>query len=132
MSPKPKPTNRDAATAFFDDVTSRGPQPLLHHASGTLRFDIIDDSSVEHWYVTLERGSVTVSHRNAKADAVMRTEKTLFERMCKGTMNTDAAILRGVVDVEGDLGLLASFDRLLPGPPDSRASFLERQQEVQR
>lgn len=134
MSPKAKPTSGhpDAAAAFFDDLASRGTEPLLHNASGTIRFDIVNDSNVEHWYITIVRGSVAVSHRNAKADAVMRTDKTLFEGMCKGRVNTDTAVLRGVVGVEGDLGLLASFDRLLPGPPRSWASFLERQQEMQR
>jgi SCP-2 sterol transfer family len=134
MSPTAKrPSGRpDAAAAFFDDLASRGPEPLLHNASGTIRFDLVDGASVEHWFITIERGNIKVSHRNAKADTVMRTEKALFERMSTGTVNAGAAMLRGVVEVEGDLGLMASFDRLLPGPPRSRASFLERQQEMQK
>ena len=73
---------------------------------------------------------MSVSHRNAKADSVMRTDKALFEGMAKGTVNQTAALLRGVVEIEGDVGLLTSFARLFPGPAKSRASFLERQKEI--
>jgi len=72
-------------------------------------------------------GAITISHRNAKADGVMKTEKKLFDGMTEGTVNADAALLRGSLDTEGDLGLLCSLARLFPGPPRSRASFLERQ-----
>ena len=71
-----------------------------------------------------------MSHRNAKADAVMRTDKKLFDGMTQGTVNLTAALLRGVLEIEGDLGLIMAFDRLLPGPSRSRASFLERQKEM--
>jgi hypothetical protein len=71
----------------------------------------------------LDNGRVTVTHRNTKADAIMRTERKLFDGMAKGTVNIDAALLRGVVNFEGDLGLLAAFSRVFPGPPRSLASF---------
>jgi hypothetical protein len=37
-----------------------------------------------------------------------------------GRMNAMAATLRGVLDPEGDLGLVLLFQRLFPGPPGSR------------
>ena len=112
------------------ELASKGHEPLLHHASGTLRFDLRDGTRRRALVRHHGQGDVTVSHRNAKADAVMRIDKKLFEGMAKGTVNLTAALLRGVVEVEGDLGLLSSFDRLFPGPERSRASFLERQEEL--
>ena len=133
MSPTTRPKGgADAATKLFEEMVSKGHEPLLHHTSGTVRIDLTDGlggAVIERWYLTVHRGDVAVSHRNAKADAVMRTDKKLFEGMARGTVNENAALLRGVLEIEGDVGLLASFSRLFPGPPKSRASFLERQKE---
>jgi putative sterol carrier protein len=125
MAPSTDPT-----TAFFDELASLEHEPLLHSTSGTIRIDLDDSGDTTHWYIAIDKGDVKVTHRNAKADAVMRSEKKLFDGMAKGTVNVTAALLRGVLAVEGDLGLLASLARLFPGPPRSRASFLERQTEL--
>jgi len=125
MAPSTDPT-----TAFFDELTSKEHVPLLHSTSGTIRIDLDDDGHTARWYVTIDKGNVKVSHRNAKADAVIHCDKKLFDGMAKGTVNAGAAVLRGVLGVEGDLGIVASFDRLFPSPPRSVASFLERQKEA--
>jgi putative sterol carrier protein len=131
MSPKKRSGKRpDAAAAMFEELVSKGYEPLLHHASGTLRIDLTAGTGPEHWYVTITGGNVSVSRRNVRADAVLRTTKDLFEGMAKGTVNATAALLRGVAEVEGDVALLTSFSRLFPGPAKSRASFLERQKEL--
>jgi putative sterol carrier protein len=133
MSPKkPSGERHDAAAALFEDLVSKGHEPLLHATSGTIRIDLTDAAAVEHWYITVARGNVSVSHRNAKADAVMHLDKKLFEGMAKGSVNLTAALLRGVVEIEGDIGLVNAFSRLFPGPAASRASFLERQKELAR
>jgi putative sterol carrier protein len=62
-------------------------------------------------------GDVSVSHRNAKADSVIRTSRDQFEGMIAGTVNAMSAALRGVVSLEGDPTLLVQFQRALPGPP---------------
>jgi hypothetical protein len=62
-------------------------------------------------------GDVSVSHRNAKADSVIRTSKDQFEGMIAGRVNAMSAALRGVVSLEGDPTLLVLFQRALPGPP---------------
>jgi hypothetical protein len=33
---------------------------------------------LEHWYVTVRKGEVTVSHKNTRADAVCKLDKELF------------------------------------------------------
>jgi putative sterol carrier protein len=125
MAPSTDPT-----VAFFDELASWEQVPMLHSTSGTIRIDLDDSGVTTHWHITIDKGDIRVTHSNAKADTVMRTEKKLFDGMAKGTVNVTAALLRGVLAVEGDLGLLASFARILPGPPRSRTSFLERQKEM--
>jgi putative sterol carrier protein len=110
----------DATMTFFDTLAERGHEPLLKSTSGTLRFDLRDGDRVEHWHVDVRKGDVAVSRRNAKADAVVRLDKVLFDRIASGSMNSMAATLRGVIAPEGDLKLVMLFSRLFPGPPRSR------------
>jgi len=123
-------TRPDPVASFFGNLVSKGHDPLLHHASGTLRLDLQSETGVERWYLTMASGDVTVSHRNAKADATIGMDRKLFEGMTRGTVNLSAALLRGVLQIDGDLNLIMAFDRLLPGPSRSRASFLERQEDL--
>jgi putative sterol carrier protein len=124
---RPKP---NATATFFENLASQGHEPLLHHASGTVRLDLRNGKAVEHWYLIMVKGDVTVSHHNTKANATIGMDKKLFEGMTRGTVNLTASLLRGLLDVDGDLGLLSAFDRLLPGPRRSQASFLERQEAL--
>jgi putative sterol carrier protein len=132
MSPTARATRPrpDPVAAFFDNLVSKGHEPLLHHASGTVRVDLRADEAVEHWCITMVKGDVSVSHRNAKADATIRMDKKLFEGMVKGTVNLTAALLRGVLEIGGDIALIMAFDRLFPGPKRSLVSYLERQEEL--
>jgi putative sterol carrier protein len=111
----------DATAEFFAELGQRGHEPLLASTSGTLRFDLADGRRLEHWYVTIEKGNVAVSHENSDADAVVRLDRSLFDSMATGKVNAMSAALRGVLAPEGNLGLIISFQRLFPGPPRSRA-----------
>ena len=104
---------------FFQRLTHGGPVLLLRRADGTLRIDLTSGTTTERWFITIGKGAVSVSHRNAKADAVIRTSKDLFEGMVTGRVNAMAGALRGVVSLEGDPTLLVLFQRALPGPPAS-------------
>jgi hypothetical protein len=37
----------DATEGFFDALAKRGHEPLLHSASGTVRFDLVGGGSIE-------------------------------------------------------------------------------------
>jgi putative sterol carrier protein len=106
-----------APDAFFGELTSRGREPLLKSASGALRFDLLDGERIEHWYVTMHEGDVTVSRKKGRADAVLRLERSTFDGLVSGRINAMAATLRGDLVPEGDLGLVLLFQRLFPGPP---------------
>ena len=112
-------TRPTTATEFFEELAERGHEPLLDGTTGTLRLDIQDGKRVEHWFVAINRGDVKVSHDDAKADAVVRADRALFDGLASGKINAMAAFLRGVIEPRGDLGLVIAFQRLFPGPPSS-------------
>jgi hypothetical protein len=103
---------------FFERLTRSGPD-RLRRADGSLRIDLESGTTTERWFVTMHGGDVSVSHRNAKADSVIRTSKDQFEGMISGRVNAMSAALRGVVSLEGDPTLLVLFQRALPGPPST-------------
>jgi len=101
---------------FFERLTRSVPD-RLRRADGSLRIDLTSGTTIERWFITMHGGDVSVSHRNAKADSVIRTSKDEFEGMITGRVNAMSAALRGVVSLEGDPTLLVLFQRALPGPP---------------
>ena len=103
---------------FFERLTRSVPD-RLRRADGSLRIDLTSGTTIERWFVTMHGGDVSVSHRNAKADSVIRTSKDQFEGMVTGRVNAMSAALRGVVSLEGDPTLLVLFQRALPGPPST-------------
>lgn len=107
----------DATAEFFDGLGALGHVPALAKAKATVRFDLKDGKRVTRWLVAVDKGDVRVSHRNAKADCVVRADKALFGRIARGEQNAMTALLRGEVEVEGDSAILLPFQRLLPGPP---------------
>jgi putative sterol carrier protein len=107
----------DSAGEFFHELGRRGHEPLLKNGTGTVRFDLVDGRRTDHWFVTLDKGDVSVSRKSAAADCVVRAETTLFEAMMSGRANAMAAYLRGELTLEGDPELLVLIQRVLPGPP---------------
>ena len=105
----------DTTAAFFEELAQRGYVPAAETMRGSVRFDLRNGKRTERWLVSVDRGAVTVSRRNAAADAVVRTDKALFEGLVRGEVNAMAAMLRGALTIEGDGGLLLLFQRLL-GP----------------
>jgi putative sterol carrier protein len=104
-------------TDLFESLGRRGHEPLLEQAQGTLRFEL-ENGQPQRWLVELDKGDVVVSHANRKADATVRADAQLFDRIVRGEVNAMAAVLRGAVTVEGDPQLLMLFQRLFPGPQD--------------
>ena len=119
-----------ATDVFFTELATRGHEPLVKSASGTVRFDLVDGNDVEHWYVTLRKGDVEVSHESTSADTVVRLDRLAFDGMVSGTVNALAATLRGELVADGDLGLVMLFQRLFPSPPSvAAADVLARGEE---
>jgi len=115
----------DAAAQFFEELGSRGHEPLVGRASGSARFDLVDGGRTERWLVTIDQGDITVSRRRAAADCVLRVDRAAFERIVSGEHNVMAAVLRGSVAVTGDPRLLVLLQRLVPRPGGPRRAESE-------
>jgi putative sterol carrier protein len=110
---------KDPTEEFFDELGRRGREPMLRKATGTLRFDLTGGKSETHWSVAMKKGDVSVSRANGEADCVVTTNRPLFDKIVVGETNAMAALLRGEIAVEGDLELLALFQRVFSGPAES-------------
>jgi putative sterol carrier protein len=111
----------DATTDFFRGLAQREHEPALEKADGILRFDISNGGKrPTRWAVEIRRGELTVSHRNARADCVVKGDQALFDGIARGEVNPVAALLRGAIAAEGDLRLFVLFMRLFPDPPRSK------------
>jgi len=105
---------------LFEELGRRAHEPLLEKVSGTIRFEIVNGKHTERWLVSIDKGDVSVSRKNVRADCTFHADKAVFERLASGEMNAMAAFLRGDIVLDGDSELLVPFQRLLPGPPRRR------------
>jgi putative sterol carrier protein len=110
----------DVTAEFFDDLAQRGHEPLLGHASGTMRFDIANGKKTETWFVTIDKGDLTVSRSGGAADSTLVASKALFDRLASGKASAVAEVLRGTLTIEGDWRLLVLFRRILSGPSTAK------------
>ena len=109
----------DATTQFFQGLEARGHEPRLEKVTATLRFDLTNGKRTARWLVAIDKGDIDVSHRNVKADCIVRADKTLFDGIASGEVNAFAAALRGAIGIEGNTEVLVLFQRLFPSPPES-------------
>jgi putative sterol carrier protein len=110
----------DPTAKFFDELGSRGHEPLLGRATGSARFDVVDGKRTERWLLSIDKGDIRVSRRNTAAEAVIRADKASFDRVVAGKMNLMAAVLRGELAIQGDPRLLVLLQRLFPRPSRRR------------
>jgi hypothetical protein len=107
----------DPTSEFFEELAQRDHEPLLENTSGTIRFDVTNGKKTDHWFVRIDKGDVTVSHRGGEADASVVGSKAIFDTITSGNASAVAAVLRGTLAVDGDVRLLSLLRRLLPDPP---------------
>ena len=120
MGGRRKGKTSDAIAEFFAELDRRGHEPLLENARGSARFDVTDGKQTDRWLLTIEKGDLAVSRKNAAADCVVRVDRAAFERAVKGKFNLMAAALRGEFTIGGDPRLLVLLQRLFPRPSRRR------------
>jgi hypothetical protein len=112
----------DPVTEFFERVGSRPFEPRLAWADDAMRFDLRDGERVEHWLITINRGSFRVLREERPAGVVVTVDRALFGRMVEGTSNVYSAWLRDELRIAGgNPTLFFAFwrlPRLVPSPPD--------------
>jgi hypothetical protein len=70
----------DATDEFFDRVHGRQ-HPELVRFSGTIGFDIGDESRVDHWLITVVDGTVRVSRGDSQSDMALAADRVEFNRI---------------------------------------------------
>jgi putative sterol carrier protein len=115
-----RPSKSDSIAEFFAELGRRGHEPLLENAKGSARFDVADGRRTERWLLTIDRGELRVSRKNASADCVIRIDRPSFEQAVNGRLNLMAAALRGEFTMVGDPRLLVRLQRLFPRPSRRR------------
>jgi putative sterol carrier protein len=107
----------DPTAAFFEDLRSREYEPLLARKKGTVRVEVTNGRKTDHWLVVFDDGTIEVSNRDISADATLRADASLFDRIVSGEANAVSAVLRGALSLDGDWNVLVVFQRLFPSPP---------------
>lgn len=89
----------------------------MEHEHGALRYEVVDGQYIRPWTVEFDDGDVEVSSQaESDVDAILRIDRTLFDRAVRGEANLLSAWLRGEINYTGSLELLTQIGRLLPGP----------------
>jgi len=99
---------------FFQSAAVRGSSdPMLRHASGTCRFDVV---GVGSWLVRADNGTISVSEARgpAPADSILIASEADFLRMVRGDQNPLTAFMQGRLRVTGQLPLAERFLHLFP------------------
>jgi putative sterol carrier protein len=116
----------DGVEEFFQELESKGHQPLLAKVTGTVRIDLVHNSgATDHWLVAVDRGNFTIVHEMANANCIIRADKALFEQLITGEENAIAATLRGALICTGNVELLFAIQRIFPGPATQRKELGE-------
>jgi predicted lipid carrier protein YhbT len=113
----------EPASTFFQRLGERGTEPRAGRVRGTVRVEVEDG---DRWCVTFDRGALGVSRDALDAECVVRTDQATLEGMVEGRVNATAALLRGLVQAEGDVELLIYLQRFFPSPPGPDDVVAER------
>jgi predicted lipid carrier protein YhbT len=105
---------------FLDELASCPGNQRLARATGTIRFDLVEDGATHHWLVDISLGKITISPEDRPADCVVRGDKALLDAAARGEQNLTAAWLRRDLVAAGRVELFRLLERLFPGPAAAR------------
>lgn len=80
--------------------------------------EIVDRDCLQLLTLVFDDGKVGIDPVDSEADAVLRADRTWFDRLVTGEERLLPAVLRGEVSLDGSYDLVVLFDRLFPGPPE--------------
>jgi len=105
----------DPTSDFFDRLGQPGAR-RLGNVTASIRIDLDRGKATEHWLLAIDKGNISVSRKNVKADAALHTDKEMFDRLTRGDASPLASMLRGLVRAEGDTELIVPVQGLFPAP----------------
>ncbi|MEH1058730.1 SCP2 sterol-binding domain-containing protein [Micromonospora sp. CPCC 206171] len=105
---------------FLERLTSRRRPQLPETLTGTIRLDLHDGGSTEHWYLTVHDQRVDVTRSPDDADLVVRADREVFGRLADGRTEVVQSLMRNELTVQGEMRLLLILRRIFPGPADAR------------
>ena len=116
---------------LLEALEERSREHPVPAVDGVVLFDVRCADSVDKWYVTMEKGIVTVARKGGEPDCVLTGGCATFDAVLSGRANVMAALLRGAFSAQGRIILLSALQQLFPGSPDAAdlpaASYAERQ-----
>jgi putative sterol carrier protein len=98
-----------SAREFFESLESRVDESKTAGMNNSYLFDI---DGAGKWHVTVEDGKVSVSERDADADAIIATSEETFSKMVTGEQNPTSAYMTGKLKVKGDMGAAMKLQKL--------------------
>ncbi|MFJ6168318.1 SCP2 sterol-binding domain-containing protein [Micromonospora orduensis] len=110
-----------ATSMFFERLTDAGQDPRFSKVCGSVRFDIRDGDDLDQWLLTIDHGRMRVTKSPAPATTVIKVSAQVADAMARGEVNGLAAIARGEILVDGDLGLALRIGRLFPRAQEAPA-----------
>jgi hypothetical protein len=110
----------DPTEEFFEGLNERPLPDRLHKINGSIRLDLLRDGELDHWFVAVAGGTVSVSRENRDADCVITTSKELFDRIVSGEASLNASLYQAALGLEGNYQMLGVFRNLLPGPRNAK------------
>lgn len=110
----------DSTADYLRHLEDRPHRNLADTTSGTLRLDIQGEGRTDHWYLTIDHQRVRVTRSARDADLLVRGTQEVFDRLVDGRTHVAVSLLRGEVEVEGNLRLLMTLRRLFRGPAGAR------------
>ena len=102
----------DPVEDFFQELARRRYEPLLQHTAGSIRFDLLDGNQVDHWWVGIDRGRLTVCHEDRAREEHRPQDRSTFLDIILGRRNPMTTFLQGDAGYSGESEPLVVFQRL--------------------
>jgi putative sterol carrier protein len=106
----------DELKEFTEQLGYRGHLRLLERTSGIVLIELVDHGRTDRWYVNIKRGDVSLAKSLPKGasgpDCVLKTETSTFKAIRTGQLNLMAAVLRGLLSIEGNPALIVALQGL--------------------
>jgi SCP-2 sterol transfer family len=107
----------DPTDEFFDRVPGHH-HPELVRFTGTVRFDISDESRVDHWLITVVGGTAQVARGEGQADMAIAADRALFNQILEaGGTEVFALYLGHKLKITGSPRMLFVFRALADARP---------------